>query len=262
MATVKGKTNDANSGTTAKTTGLADGKNGAAGKAGSAAKPPGPVAGPGASEPVNNGNGGASLGPEKIGNVDNGDQQAARDAAADAPEQSKPGKRGRHPNTCTCATCIATRAAKPEAPRKGVVIGPTPQKWVSNIFGFHRMIGQGIPIPDITKIAPGTAIGPDTPMLAYVTMEEAQRLADASYAVAVEYDLIKYFQGKTPVLVTMLATAGFIYYPKIQALRLLLAMQKAAQKAQQAPTAASAFEAAPPQTPANDGNRGAYKYGP
>lgn len=115
-----------------------------------------------------------------------------------------------------------------------------------------------VPIPDILKIAPGTPVDHTSPMLAYVTMEEAQRLADAAYAVAIEYDLAKYFQGKTPVLVTLAVTAGFIYVPKIQAMALLLKMQKASQEANKPPTAASAFET----KPANDGNQGAYTYGP
>lgn len=256
MATVKGKSNDANATAKGKTSIVGDGKSKLDGKNGGAANAAGPIAGSPASEPVaigNDGNAGKSLEGEQL---DNGTGAALNPEPA-APSQPKPGKRGRHPGTCTCPTCTARRAAGPSEPKTKSGLALNNQNWAKNLYGFHQMVGRMVPIPDITRIEPGSTIGPNSPMLAYITMDEAQRLSDAAYAVAVEYDLAKYFSGRAPVLLTLAVTAGFIYIPKIQAMTLLIKMQKAAQKTNQPPTAASAFE----QPPANDGiNGGAYKY--
>lgn len=61
-----------------------------------------------------------------------------------------------------------------------------------------------------------------------ISQEEAKKLSDAAYKVALEYDLVKYFQGKTPALVALGLVAVSIYMPKMVMLVMISKMQRAA----------------------------------
>lgn len=127
------------------------------------------------------------------------------------------------------------------------------------------MLGVFIPLPDIQAgIDPATSqpviqpkIGADGQpvLLMHVTMEEAQKLADDAYAVAIHYDLAKYFSGKTPALAALILTAGTIYVPKFMTAKMVVA----AMKAQRPPPANAADMMHSPETPETRAP-GVYKY--
>lgn len=108
------------------------------------------------------------------------------------------------------------------------------------------MLGALLPIPD-------PLTGPPK-MLAHITMDEAQRLSDAAYTVAVEYDLAKYIGGKTPAIVALVVTGASIYLPKALMLKMMLAAKKAQSAAPQ-----SAADMVNPQDQPKE-TKGAYTY--
>lgn len=266
MATPKKGQSNGKTVRTASTAGT--GKNGSSGTNGSDTKPLGSIAGPSASEPVTTGNDGiaAELGSDNGGI--GGDKGATRSPEADAPNTPKPGRPGRHAAACTCPKCEARRAAgpSPETVKKGVVLNSA--KLAKQLYGAHQMLGMFIPLPDIEAVqGPGgqPMLQPKMKngapvMLAHITEEQSVALADALYQVAEEYDLLKYFGGKTPAIAGLIATAGFIYVPKFMTARVLIQQAKAQQRAAAPPNAADMMSAAAEAADAPPPPQGVYKY--
>lgn len=241
--------------------GAPNGTGDSVGANGKPVEPAGSIAGPAASEPVANGNAGIANGP-------GGGEQQTRNPGDDAPAEPKRTGPGRHPGACTCAKCAERRASatSPKATTKGVVLNNA--KWAKSIYGFHQMLGAFLPIPDIQVSLDATGapvIGPKMVngapvMLVHISMDEATAMADAAYGVAVEYDLAKYFGGKSPALLTAALTVVMIYGPKVKTVMAIGAWQKAQRQGPQ--SAADMVNPVPANTDAvNGSNPGAYKYG-
>lgn len=131
------------------------------------------------------------------------------------------------------------------------------------------MLGAFVPLPDIAVTAhPETGmpvIGPKIQngapvMLAHITMDQATQLADAAYLMAQEYDLAKYFGGKTSALTVMGVTLITVYGPKFMTAKAIMQMNRAAQTPP--PSAADFVNVAPAAQPSHTAGptEGVYKY--
>ena len=223
--------------------------------------------GPAASEPLAGGNGDAAgaIGGNNggTGNAESG--ETIRNPDADAPAEPKR-RAGRHPAACECAKCVERRANGPASIKRGVALNN--KGWAEAIFGAHQFAATLLPIPDIELfIDPATnqpnvrpkEIAGKPVMLAHITKEQSQQMADAAYEVALEYNLARYFTGKKPKLGVLVFVLASVYYPKVQSMRLVAALQKQ-QRQQNTQEPQTAADMVNPQKPGENG--GVYKYGP